>query len=317
MKYNQFGKTGIRVSELCFGILPLGPVQANISVEEGGELLLEAMQNGVTFFDTAQIYQTYAHLRRALDRYAGETVIASKSTAADYAGMEAAVQEALKELNRDYLDIFLLHAARVEGNVLEQRSGAWQCLLDYRRKGYLRAIGVSTHNVDVVKALTEEPEVDVIFPLINKAGLGLMGGTPNEMLEQVNRAAAAGKAVYSMKLLGGGVLMDDLLSALAFGRCQPAFSAHAVGMVRRKELLLNLRIFNGEPVDPAELAQIKQGKIWTIQGFLCVHCGRCVETCPSWALELGEDRIPRVDYGKCMLCGYCALACPEFAIRIK
>jgi len=317
MKYNQFGKTGIRVSELCFGVLPMGPVQANISVAEGGDLLLEAMQNGVTFFDTAQLYHTYAHLRHALNNYHGEIVIATKSTAVDYAGMEAAVQEALTELKRDDIDIFLLHAARAQGSALEQRAGAWQCLLDYKQKGYLRAIGVSTHGVAAVQALSDEPGVDVIFPLINKAGLGLIGGTPENMLEQINRAAAAGKALYSMKLLGGGVLMDDIVSALAFGRCQPAFSAHAVGMVRRKELLLNLRIFNDEPVDPAELADIKQGKSWAIQRFLCAHCGRCVETCPAFALEMDGEQTPRVDYGKCVLCGYCAAACPEFAIRVK
>ncbi len=320
MKYNLFGKTGFRVSELCFGILPMGPAQADIPVREGGDLLLQAMENGVTFFDTAQMYRTYPHLRRALDLYSGgreQIVIASKSTAPDYAGMEAAIQEALRELGRDYLDIFLLHAARVKGRLLEQRAGAWQCLLDYKEKGYLRAVGASTHNVDVVGSLAAQPLVDVIFPLYNKAGLGLVDGTAEEMLANINLAAAAGKAVYSMKLLGGGVLMDDILSALAYGRQEPAFSAHAVGMVRPKELALNLRIFNDEAIDPAEVREIKQGKSWTVQGFLCAHCGRCLETCPSYALTMGGDDIPRVDYSKCLLCGYCAAACPEFAIRIK
>lgn len=317
MKYSQLGHTGIRVSELCFGVLPIGPVQADIPVAEAGELLLEAMQSGVNFFDTAQIYHTYPHLRRALDNYGGDVVITSKSTASDYQGMEAAIEEALRELGRDHIDIFLLHAARAEADVLEQRAGAWQCLLDYRQKGYVRAIGASTHNVEVVKALRAVPELDIIFPLVNKTGLGIINGDPAAMVEQINLAAAAGKALYSMKLLGGGVLMDDILGALAFGRALPSLTAHAVGMVRMKELQLNLRIFNGERIDPAELADIKSGKQWTVQGFLCVHCGKCVETCPAYALQVNAERIPEVDYQKCVMCGYCANACPEFAIRVK
>ena len=56
MKYNKLGNTGIEVSELCFGILPMGPLQADISPEDGGELILSAMKQGVTFFDAAQMY---------------------------------------------------------------------------------------------------------------------------------------------------------------------------------------------------------------------------------------------------------------------
>ena len=55
MKYNILGRTGIKVSELCFGILPMGPLQADMPADEGGELLLSAMEQGITFFDTAQM----------------------------------------------------------------------------------------------------------------------------------------------------------------------------------------------------------------------------------------------------------------------
>ena len=44
MKYNILGRTGIKVSELCFGILPMGPLQADMPADEGGELLLSAME---------------------------------------------------------------------------------------------------------------------------------------------------------------------------------------------------------------------------------------------------------------------------------
>ena len=316
MKYNFLGQTGLKVSELCFGVLPMGPLQTNVDVREGGDIILEAMNNGINFFDTAQMYRTYPHLRHALENYHNDVIITSKSTAADYAEMEAAIQEALKELKRDYIDIFLLHAARVEGNPIEKRPGAWECLMDYKQKGYLRAIGASTHAISAVQALTAVPEVDVIFTLINKASLGIIGGNADEMKKAIEDAAAAGKALYSMKLLGGGSLLDQIQDAIAYGRAIPQLAAHAVGMVRMQELALNLRIFNDEPVSKEDLTGLKSGKTWALMASLCRGCGQCIKPCPSFALEM-KDGKPAVDESKCLLCGYCAADCPEFAIRVK
>lgn len=316
MKYNLLGRTGLKVSELCFGVLPMGPLQTNVAPMEGGDLILEGMQNGINFFDTAQMYRTYPHLRHALDNYHNDVIITSKSTAADYAGMEAAIQEALKELNRDYIDIFLLHAARVEGNPIEKRPGAWECLMDYKQKGCLRAIGASTHAVSAVQALTATPEVDVIFALLNKASMGIIGGNADEMKAALLEASAAGKGIYSMKLLAGGSLLDQICDAIAYGRAIPELSAHAVGMVRKQELELNLRIFNDEAIPPEELSGLKYGKKWALMSSLCRGCGHCINTCPSFALSM-QDGKPAVDESKCLLCGYCAADCPEFAIRVK
>ncbi|MEG2212918.1 MAG: aldo/keto reductase, partial [Clostridiales bacterium] len=211
MQYRQLGHTGLQVSELCFGVLPLGPLQADISVDDGAELMLAAMENGVNFFDTAQSYQTYPHLAKALRHYPEKIVIATKSTATDYAGMEKAICEALQALSVEYIDIFHLHAARVGVNLLEERAGAWQCLLDYQQKGYIRAVGVSTHNAKLVAKLADVPELDVIFPLVNKAGLGILEGNVADMQEAMAKAVAGGKGIYAMKALAGGALLDDYL----------------------------------------------------------------------------------------------------------
>ena len=56
------------------------------------------------------------------------------------------------------------------------RAGAWQCLQDYKAKGVIRAIGVSTHHVDVTAKMAQIPECDVVFPLINFASLGIRNG---------------------------------------------------------------------------------------------------------------------------------------------
>jgi len=316
MKYNRLGRTGIKVSELCFGILPMGPLQADMPADLCGEVLLSAMEQGINFFDTAQMYGCYPHLRYALDRYKGELVITGKSTASTYADMAKAIEEGLSALGRDYFDCFLLHAARVGSDILDQRAGAWQCLLDYKQKGYLRAIGVSSHNARAVDKLAEDPDTDILFCLYNKASFGIVEGEAPDMLAAARHAFQKGKGVYSMKLLAGGNLLGEIAEAFAFGRREECFAAHAVGMIHANELALNLRFFNDLHIDPEELSEIKNNKRWQLMRLVCKGCGKCVENCHSNALIMINDH-PELIEEKCLLCGYCAAECPEFAIRVR
>ncbi|NLA85515.1 MAG: aldo/keto reductase, partial [Clostridiales bacterium] len=67
MEYRELGHTGLMVSRLCFGGLVIGPLQKDMSVEEGGEVIAEALRLGVNFIDTADLYDTYRHIKRAMD----------------------------------------------------------------------------------------------------------------------------------------------------------------------------------------------------------------------------------------------------------
>ena len=81
MKKYSLGKTGIKVTEMCFGALPIGPLQANISVEEGAKLIRAALERDINFIDTAEAYKTYPHIKKALEGYNYEVIIATKSSA--------------------------------------------------------------------------------------------------------------------------------------------------------------------------------------------------------------------------------------------
>jgi len=317
MKKNSLGKTGIKVSELCFGALPLGPLQANIALEEGAKLVRTALERGINFIDTAETYKTYPYIKKALEGYNNkkEVIIATKSNAQTYLEMEKSIKEALQALDRDYLDIFHLHAARVTSSVFEEREGAWQCLKDYRAKGLIRAIGISTHVVEVVRRAAEIKDIDIVFPLINKLGMGIVGGTVEDMVKAITEAAKAGKGLYAMKALAGGHLIDQLKESLNFVRNIAGINSVAVGMVKPEELALNLKIFNNEEIPP-ELStkKIKSSKRLVILSF-CKGCGTCVKTCPNQALSLEKGKAV-VDQKLCLRCGYCNPVCPEFAIRL-
>ena len=147
MGYSILSNTGIRVSRAGFGVLPMGPSQLALPVDEGAGIIRYALERGINFIDTAQYYRTYPYIRKALeDGGFDDVVLCSKSLCDDYDGMMEAIGEAREELGRP-ADIFLMHEVRA--GQLEERREAWQALVDAKRQGLVRAIGLSTHHVDV------------------------------------------------------------------------------------------------------------------------------------------------------------------------
>jgi len=176
MKKKYLGNTGISVSVVGFGVLPIGPAQLALSVEDGAAIIRYALKNGINFIDTAQYYRAYPYIVKALEdhKHADSVVICSKSLCGDFAGMMEAIEEARITLGRDVIDIFLMHEVR--SGQLEERVGAWRALREAKAHGLVRAIGLSTHHVDITAAAAEMEDLDVVFPLINYAGLGIRSG---------------------------------------------------------------------------------------------------------------------------------------------
>ena len=310
-------RTGVKVTELCFGALPMGPNQKNLPPAKSAEVLSEALRLGVNFIDTAQIYQTYEPIRLAMEKTGIRPVIAAKSTASSYEGMEAAIAEACEKTGAGLIDIFLLHAARPSDDIFETRSGAFRCLLDSKAKGVIRAAGVSTHDVQTVARAALNPDVDVVFPILNKTGMGILGGTREDMERAIGECLKQKKDLYLMKALAGGNLIDDYAGAFGYMR---AFSKGnmpiAVGMTTVDEARMNVMYFNGEDIGGQLRRLSKQNKRYLIVPSLCKSCGGCIEACHSEAIALDKDNTPSIDGSRCLRCGYCVAACREFAIRI-
>jgi predicted aldo/keto reductase-like oxidoreductase len=315
MEYYELGRTGLRVSAMCFGALPMGPLQANLPVEEGGGLILEALRRGVNFVDTAEMYRTYPHVRWALERFEGPVVLASKSVASGYEEMKTAVEEGLEEVGRDCFEIFHLHASR-DNSPLVNREGALEALCEYKAKGYIKTVGVACHSVLGIRAAVNDPRIDLVFPLINRTGLGILDGGVAEMSEAIRLAQAAGKGVYGMKAFGGGNLLAELEQNLNFVRHTVGVPVVAVGMIRRIELETNLALFEGAALPEGYQKALREYKKRVIVlGLMCKGCGRCVANCHSRAIALVDGKA-EIDPEKCLLCGYCNKECPQFAIRV-
>ncbi|PLY02643.1 MAG: aldo/keto reductase [Desulfuromonas sp.] len=312
---SPLGQTGLNINRLVYGTLPLGPLQANLSHEEGGELIRYALEQGVTLLDTAELYNTYQHIHEGLEGYDGEVLIASKTHAASAGDARTHVERALREIDVPILDIVHLHGARLK-NPFEERAEVFAELLKMKQEGMIKHVGVSCHYISAVERAAEHPEVEMVHPLINKAGMGIIDGSAEQMAAAIKKCAAAGKGVYAMKVLAGGNLIKDARTSLRYVLDLPGVHAIAVGLLSKGEIDGNLKLFNEGIAEPQEWEQLESRRrdILIMEQF-CKGCGACIPACTNHALHL-EDGKAKVRREDCILCGYCAAACPEFFIRV-
>jgi len=309
------GSTGLQVHPLVFGTLPLGPLQAGLDVDAGADIIRTAVEAGVNLLDTAALYQTYPYIRRALEGFSGTVHIASKTHAADAKTAREHVEEALRALGRDCLDVVHLHGARLADPFVE-RAEVFDALRQMQQEGKILHLGLSTHYISGVRKALAEPDVAVIHPLINRNGMGILDGDAKEMASAIADAAAAGKGIYAMKALAGGNLIPDARASLDFVRRLPGVHALAIGMLSVAEVEANLALMADGSADAAvwEQLQSRRRRLRIMERF-CKGCGLCLAACTNNALTL-DSGVATVDDQACILCGYCAEACPEFLIRV-
>jgi len=315
MKRNMLGNTGIQVSVAGFGVLPMGPSQLALPVEEGAELIRYALNHGINFIDTAQYYRTYPYIMKALEVGGfDDVVICSKSLCNDYEGMMGAIAEARQALKRDVIDIFLMHEVR--SGQLELRVEAWRALQDAKKRGWVRAVGLSTHHVDVTKAAAAMEDLDVVFPLINYAGLGIRKGdafaSKEEMMDAIAECHRAGKGVFSMKAFGGGSLTGHYQQALDYVFSKPEIDSVMIGFGKTAEIDDLLDYLSGA-MEPSYNPDVSKKKVYVNQED-CEGCGACKAACPADAIFYNENGLAEVNHEKCLTCGYCSPVCPVRAV---
>lgn len=177
MKYRELGKTGYKVSEISFGAWAIGAEWGNVSDEDSIAALHSAVEAGVNFFDTADVYgdgrseRLLAKLRK--DRAGDEIIIATKigrrlpeQTGAGYnrENLSAFINRNLQNLETDCLDLVQLHCPPQEAYYHPEIFGLMD---DFVKEGKIRYYGVSVEKVEEAIKAIEYPNVRTVQLIFN------------------------------------------------------------------------------------------------------------------------------------------------------
>ena len=265
--------------------------------------------------DTAHLCGTFPHVRESIRGYTGEALVASKTHATDAVTAREHVETALREMGIERLDVLLLHGGRAVDPFTE-RAAVFEELCQMKEEGIAGTIGISSHFISVINDAAENPEIDIIHPLINRTGMGILDGSAGKMAEAVAKAASAGKGVYAMKALAGGNLISSARESLTWVMALQGVHALALGMMSEEEIDANVALINSNDAPDEVWDQLEKGRrSLTIMRKFCTGCGACLEVCEDGALSMVEGAAS-VDPSVCVLCGYCGAACPDFIIRV-
>ena len=317
MEYTMLGSTGLRISRMGFGGIPIQKTDAQVT----RALMEELVAHGVNYIDTARGYTvSEAYLGEALVGLRDNFVLATKSMARTKETMARDIETSLQNLRTDHIDLYQVHNPSL--SELEQvvaPGGALEALLEAKAAGKIRYIGVTAHMAAVFERALTLPWVEtVMFPynIVETQGEALM-----------KRAHEQGVGFICMKPLAGGALEDAAL-AMRFIAQNPDVSVVIPGMCDVREVRQNIDAFeNTAPLTQAELAQIEtiRKELGTQFCRRCNYCQPCtagISMSGIFVLEGYLNRYGLGDWAKqryaamakkagdCVGCGVCETRCP-------
>ncbi|WP_002148612.1 aldo/keto reductase [Bacillus cereus] len=174
MKYTKLQKAGLNISQLGLGTNAVGGhnLYANVNEEEGKQMIEEAIQQGITFFDTADSYgvgRSEELVGEVLKGKRHEFVLATKGGIQPLLNGEVyinnepsylrnAVENSLRRLQTDYIDLYYLHFTNPETSYIDSIGE----LTRLKEEGKIRSIGISNVSVEQLKEANRYGDIDVV-----------------------------------------------------------------------------------------------------------------------------------------------------------
>ena len=325
MEYRILGKTGLKISRMGFGGIPIQKID-----EEGTRKLLhEMMEMGVNYIDSARGYTvSEQYIGYGLEGIRDKFVLATKSMSRTKEAMAADIETSLGNFRTDYIDLYQVHNPSMEQ--LDQvigEGGALEALMEAKAAGKIGHIGLTAHSTAVFeRALGLDWVETIMFPynIVEQQGA-----------ELTHKCAEKNIGFIDMKPLAGGAIEDATL-ALRYVCSNPDVTVVIPGMAEVRELEQNLAACsNTEPLADEELKAMDKVREQLGTDFCrrCNYCAPCTVgiNIPSVFLFAGYlQRYDLADWAKdrystlkvkasaCIGCGKCEPRCPyHLPIREK
>lgn len=318
MEKIRLGKTEMMVSKLGFGSIPI----QRTSDDEAIVVIKRCLELGINFIDTANGYTTSeGRIGRAISGRREGLILATKSLSRTKEGVASHLQQSLKQLGVDYIDLFQFHdvsdAKSLE--VLLAPNGLLTVAEEVKRAGVVKHIGVTSHNMDTAKELVKSERFETImFPF------NFITCEPADELLPMARERDMG--FIAMKPLAGGMLDNATIAfkyLLQFPDVVPLLGVEkmheieeVVPLVERPQALTT--------AEWREIERLRQelGKVFCRR---CDYCQPCTEEIPISMVMIFPTIVKRLPperalsgrwaeamekAANCTQCGECETRCP-------
>ncbi len=317
MNYVELGKTGLRISYLGLGGIPIQKCS-----EDGVKALMQKVhQEGINFIDSARGYTvSEALIGEAISGMREDFILATKSMARTYEEMKRDIGISLHQLKTEVIELYQVHNPGIAD--LEKvcgKGGALEALLEAKAEGKILHLGLTAHSLEVFEKALSLPWVETImFPynIVEAQGAQL-----------IKECKEKGIGFICMKPLAGGAIENSFL-ALRYIRQNPSVTVIIPGMYDEEEVDKNcLAIASPEALNQEEIVGIEKIKA-SLGTHFCRRCNYC-QPCPQqinisgcflfegylsrygledWARE--RYKAMPVKASACIKCGICETKCP-------
>lgn len=317
MEYITLGKTGLKISRLGFGGIPIQRVDAAATKE----LIKSMVEKGINYIDTARGYTvSEEYLGEALEGCRDKFILATKSMARTKEAMAADIETSLKNLRTDYIDIYQVHNPNLEQlDQVMAPGGALEALFEAKEAGKIGHIGLTGHTIELFEKAVDLDWVETfMFPynIVERQGEDLM-----------RKCTENNIGFIVMKPMAGGAIEDPTL-ALRFICANPDVSVVIPGMYDLKEIDMNLAaVKDTSPLSAEELQKMDVIREQLGSNFCrrCNYCQPCsvgIGISNVFLFQGYLDRYGLEDWAReryatlpvkasaCIECGACEPRCP-------
>jgi len=241
------GNTGIKLSRLGFGTGSANGA-AQVSAGKAGftDLIHYAHDQGITYIDTAEAYQTFGWIGDAIKGWPREKLFIQSKVDGRPEDVLGVIDNHRKTLQTDYIDSLLVHCMTGGG-----WTDDWKRVMDAfdqaKEKKWIRAKGVSCHTLPALRAAVAADWTEVHLVRVNPQGSytdaetdswGSSGHNVAPVIQQIKTMHAKGRGVIGMKICGNGTFTDpaDREKSIRFAMNQKEIDAVVIGFKNRQEI---------------------------------------------------------------------------------
>ncbi len=254
--HRPLGKTGVEVPIIGYGTAPLGKIKVMDAplLNKSAKLLNHAIDQGITYLDTSPDYGSQPKLGEVMKSRRDEVFLATKLNKRRRDDVLAELQQNLKELQTDHVDLLQIHAINTMADLEAALApdGAISALDEARRQGMTRFVGITGHaRPDVLAYALERYDFDAVLVALGAIDRLVTG--PEDVLLPVAQRKDVG--VIAMKVYGHGELKEREL-ALRYSLGLPGVSLAILGMEEESQIDENVRLAQnyrplaGEEINP-------------------------------------------------------------------